>query len=75
MGDQVLLKRMAFKGRHKIQDHWEDIVYCVEGQPYNGMLVFRIALVTGEDKVRIVHQNLLLPFGGNIDEDPGSEDN
>ena len=54
-----------------IQDHWEDTVYHVEGQPYNGMPVFRITPVMG-GKVRAVHQNLLLLFGGNIDGD--SED-
>ena len=32
MGDKVLLKRTAFKGKLKIQDHWEDAVYHVEGQ-------------------------------------------
>ena len=26
VGDQVLLKRTAFKGKHIIQDHWEDTV-------------------------------------------------
>ena len=32
--DLVLLERMAFKGKHKIQDHWKDTIYHVEGQPY-----------------------------------------
>ena len=42
-------------------------MYHVEGQAYNGMPVFRITLVTGGGKMRVVHQNLLLPFGGNIE--------
>ena len=33
MCDKVLLKRIAFKGKHKIRDHLEDTVYHVEGQP------------------------------------------
>ena len=48
--------------------------YCVssgEGQPYNGMPVFRITPVTGGGKVRVVHQNLLIPLGGNIEVDSG----
>ena len=55
MGDLVLLKRMSFKGKHKIQDHWEKTICIVEGQPYAGMLVFRIASVDGKGKVKIVH--------------------
>ena len=62
-----LLRRTAFKGKHKIQDHWKDTLYCVEGQPYAWLLDFKITPVVGEGKVKIVHQNLLLPFGGNIE--------
>ena len=58
MGDLVLLKRMVFKGKHKIQDCWEKTVYHVEGQPYAGLLVSRITPVVREGKVKIVHQNL-----------------
>ena len=65
MGDQVLLKRTAFKGKHKIKDHWEDAVYHVEGQPYSRLSVFKITPVAGGGKVKILYQNLLLPFGGN----------
>ena len=31
MGDKVLLERTVFKGKHEIQDHWEDTVYHIEG--------------------------------------------
>ena len=75
MGDHGLLWRTAFKGKHKIQDHWKDTVYHLKRQPYNGIPVFRINPVTGGGKVRIVHQNLLLPFGGSIEEDPGNKEN
>ena len=51
VGDQVLLKRTAFKGKHKIQDHWEDTVYCFEGQPYFWLPIFKIASVP-QGKVR-----------------------
>ena len=39
------------------------------------LLVFKIAPVAGEGKVKIVHQNLLLPFGGNIKGGPENEGN
>ena len=45
---------MAFKGKHKIQDHWEKTIYYVDGQPCDGLLVFRITPVAGEGKVKIV---------------------
>ena len=45
------------------------------GQPYVGLPVFRITPVGGEGKVKIVHQNLLLPFEGNIEEDSENEGN
>ena len=66
MGDKALIKSTALKGKHKIQDHWKDTVYCVEGQSYIQLLVFKITLVAGDGKVKIVHQNLSLPFGCNI---------
>ena len=67
MGDLVLLKMTVFKGKHKIQDHWEKTIYHVEGQPHEGLPVTRTFPVAGIVKMKIVHQNLLLPFGGNIE--------
>ena len=67
MSDKVLLKRMAFKDKHKIQDHSEETEYCVEREPYIRLSVFKISPVAGEGKVKIVHRNLLLPFEGNIE--------
>ena len=55
VGDMVLLKRTAFKGKHNIQYCWEDTLYYVEGQPYAGLPVFEITPVAGEGKLEIVH--------------------
>ena len=38
----VILKRTAFEGKRKFQDHSEDTIYHVEGQPYAGLPVFKI---------------------------------
>ena len=38
------------------------------------MLVFRVTPVAGGGKVRVVHWNLLLPYGGNIEGDSGDEE-
>ena len=48
VGDMILLKRTAFKGKHNIQDCWEDTIYCVKEQPYAGLPVFKIDPVTGK---------------------------
>ena len=55
VGERVLLKRRTFKGKHEIQDLWEDAIYHVEGEPYTGLLVFKIAQLQGNGKVKIVH--------------------
>ena len=41
IGDKVLLRRTAYKGKHKIQDHWEDTIYEVVEQPFQNMPFFQ----------------------------------
>ena len=62
VGDKVLLKCTAFKGKHKIQDRWENTIYKVIEQPLGKMPVFKIKSTEGDDKMEMVHQNLLLPL-------------
>ena len=40
VGDKALLKHTAFKGKHKIQDKWENIIYEVMEQPLVKIPVF-----------------------------------
>ena len=47
MGDKVLLKRTVFKGKHKIQDCWEDI-YHVEGNHMLGLWFSRSPQLQGK---------------------------
>ena len=47
VGDKVLLRHTAYKGKHKIQDHWEDTIYEVVEQPFKNMPVFKIKLGGG----------------------------
>ena len=42
ISDKVLLRHTAYKGKHKIQDHWEDTAYEVIDQPFENMPVFKI---------------------------------
>ena len=41
VGDKVLLRCTAFKGKHKIQDHWEHTIYGVIEQPFGKIPFFQ----------------------------------
>ena len=62
VGDKVLLKCTTFKGKHKIQDQWENTIYEVIEQPLCKIPVFKIQSMEGDDKMKVVHRNLLLPL-------------
>ena len=60
--DVVLVKIVAHKGRHKLQDKWEPEEYVVVEQPIAGTPVYKVQPVTGCN-IRTLHRNLLLPLG------------
>ena len=70
IGDLVLVKKTAWKGRHKIQDRWESDEYQVIGQPNPGIPVYEVKCIAG-GKTRVLHQNLLLPLQGRIRQQGG----
>ena len=47
IGDLVLVKQTAWKGRHKIQDCWEDDEYQVVDQPTPGIPVYVVKSLAG----------------------------
>ena len=61
--DRVLVKIVAFEGRHKIADKWEEDVYIIIGQPNHEIPVFKVRKENGTGRVRTLHRNLLLPVG------------
>ena len=65
-GDLVLVKKFGFKGKHKIQDRWENQIYEVLESCHSSPLVFRIRKEDGTGKTRVLHRNLLLPFRSRI---------
>ena len=65
VGDLVLVKQTAWKGRHKIQDRWEDREYQVVDQPTPGIPVYTIKSLTG-GQTKVLHRNLLLPLQGGL---------
>ena len=71
VGDLVLVKQTAWKGRHKIQDRWESGEYQVVGQPTPGVPVYTVKKVAG-GKTKVLHRNLLLPLHGRVRQSGGS---
>ena len=71
--DVVLVKIVAHKGRHKLQDKWEPEEYVVVEQPIAGTPVYRVQPVTGGN-IRTLHRNLLLPLGVKLEPDYKSDD-
>ena len=63
--DLVLVKQTAWKGRHKIQDPWEEEEYQVVDQPTPGVPVYVVKSIAG-GRPRVLHRNLLLPLQGRI---------
>ena len=73
VNDLVLVKIVAHKARHKIQDKWESEEYIIIEQPIPGTPVYRVRPVTGT-KVRTLHRNLLLPLGVKYQPDIDSDE-
>ena len=75
IGDTVLVKKLAFEGRHKLEDRWEEDSYEVVGQPDLEIPVFRVKKSDGTGRERVLHRNHLLPIASRTDaEDEISDD-
>ena len=62
-GDRVLVKILAFEGKHKLADRWEEDPYIVLEQRNPEIPVFVVQKESGEGRKRTLHRNLLLPIG------------
>ena len=71
--DIVLVKVVAHKGRHKLQDKWGPEEYVVIEQPIAGTPVYKVQPVNGGN-IRTLHRNLLLPLGVKLEPDYKSDD-
>ena len=60
-GDRVLVKILAFEGRHKLANKWEDGVYTVLEQPNKDVPVYNVQLEDITGPKRELHRNHLLP--------------
>ena len=61
IGDLVLVKKTAWKGRHRIQDRWESDEYQVIGQSNPGIPVYEVKSVAG-DSTRVLQFSSSMPY-------------
>ena len=58
----VLVHQKGFKGKHKIQDKWENIPYKVVEQKSPSLPVFLVENTENPSKTRVLHRNMLFPL-------------
>ena len=74
VGDRVLVKILAFDGKHKLSDKWTEEIYIVTEHPNVDIPVYKVKRVDGEGLERILHRNNLLHLGNSLlDETEGPE--
>ena len=61
-GDLVLVHQKGFKGKHKIQDKWENTPYKVVEQKNSSLPVFLVENTENPCKTRVLHRNMLFPL-------------
>ncbi|MCG8044919.1 MAG: RNase H-like domain-containing protein [Candidatus Thiodiazotropha endolucinida] len=62
IGDRVLIRQVAFKGRHKISDKWVKEPYIITDIPVSGIPVFKVQKESDSSDTKTLHRNMLLPF-------------
>ena len=70
VGDLVLVKQTAWKGRHKIQDRGKSGECQVVGQPTPGVPVYSVKSVAG-GKNKVLHRNFYCPCKAGSDSQVG----
>jgi hypothetical protein len=66
IGDQVLVKVIAFDGRNKLADKWEE-PYLVISQPNEEIPVDKVQRQDGVGRIRVLHRCLSLIIGHIIE--------
>ena len=61
-GDLVLVHQKGFKGKHKIQDKWENIPYKVVKQKSPNLPILLVENIENPTKTRVLHRNMLFPL-------------
>ncbi|XP_071144366.1 uncharacterized protein [Mytilus edulis] len=60
-GDRVLLKNVAFRGKHKLENKWGKQPYVIVSKPDSDIPVYIIRQEHGRGR-KTVHRNMLLPI-------------
>ena len=61
VGDRVLVKKVVFKGKHKITNRWEEDLFYVKKLPNKDILVFVVERKVTLGVPRMLHTNIRLP--------------
>jgi hypothetical protein len=59
-GDRVLVKIVAYDGKHKITDRWKSEPYIILSQPNKDISVYNVQREDKSGRTRTLHRNLLL---------------
>nr|XP_055033931.1 uncharacterized protein LOC129422186 [Misgurnus anguillicaudatus] len=65
VGDRVLIKNLAFTGKHKLHDRWNSLPYVVT-KKFKDLPVYRLRPESGMGGERTIHRDHLLPIGDNV---------
>lgn len=66
-GDQVLVRNMRLRNKHKLADKWESTMYKVL-ERMGDLPVYKVQPLSGDGPVRTLHRDLLLPCGDLTEE-------
>ncbi|KAK3558685.1 hypothetical protein QTP86_023232 [Hemibagrus guttatus] len=61
-GDRVLVRSVRLRGKNKLADKWEGVVYVVIDQ-HGDLPVYKVCPETKTGPIRTLHRDLLLPCG------------
>ena len=62
IGDRVPIRKVGFRGKHKLADRRDRDSYVVIGMPDINIPVYHVQKEFGDGSVKTLHRNMLLPF-------------
>lgn len=65
VGDRVLIRNLAVKGKNKLQDRWNSLPYVVV-EKFKDLPVYKLRPERGMGAIRTMHRDHLLPVGENV---------
>ena len=69
VGDSVLVRRLGFTGKHKLEDKWEHDLYKVIQKEDPDIPVYKVQKENGQGKIRSLHRNHLQPLSSPLREE------